>query len=55
MYQFKKIQPTKDIWNEIENSFDSTCFHTYEWNDYLKKIGHKLIYLSIYLSIYLRP
>ena len=51
IYTFKEIQPTKDIWNEIESSLDSTCFHTYEWTRYLKKIGHKPIYLSIYLSI----
>ena len=47
MYHFEKIQPTKEIWNEIENSFDSTCFHSQKWHRYLKRIGHKPIYLSM--------
>ena len=48
MYQFKFIQPTNEIWTQIEASCDSTCFHTKEWNAYLKRIGHRPICLSIY-------
>lgn len=47
MYQFKIIQPTQEIWKEIENSSDSTCFHTQKWNTYLKRIGHRPIMISV--------
>lgn len=47
MYQFKFIQPTNEIWTQIEASCDSTCFHTKEWNTYLKRIGHRPICISI--------
>lgn len=47
MYQFKIIHPNLSIWEEIENSYDSTCFHTQKWNTYLKRIGHKPLMISV--------
>lgn len=41
MYQFQIISPTNDVWNEIENSIDSTCFFSEKWHIYLNKIGFK--------------
>ena len=48
MYQFKTIEPSPEVWEEIEKSNDSTVFHSFKWHCYLKRIGHKPIYLSIY-------
>jgi hypothetical protein len=50
MYQFKIIQPSLETWKEIEKSNDSTCFHTKEWNTYLKRIGHRPYILSVLLD-----
>ena len=47
MYQFKTIEPSPEVWEEIEKSNDSTVFHSFKWHCYLKRIGHKPIYLSI--------
>lgn len=47
MFEFKIIHPTNGIWSEIENAYDSTCFHSRKWNTYLKRIGHKPFLLSV--------
>ena len=47
MYEFRTIHPTTEIWTEIENTYDSTCFHTHEWYTYLKRIGHRPFILSV--------
>ena len=39
MYTFNKVLYSKIPWKIIENSIDSTCFHSEKWNIYLKKIG----------------
>lgn len=41
MYQFKKIKPTEKIWDEIESSYDSTCYQTRYWYNYISNIGYK--------------
>lgn len=41
MYTFFVINPKKAHWNTIESSYDSTCFHTKKWNEYLSKTGTK--------------
>lgn len=41
MYTFKEISNSEIPWKKIENSLDSTCFHTEKWNIYLKRIGVK--------------
>ena len=50
MYDFKLINPTENIWKEIENSVDSTCFHSQAWYTYLKRIGHRPLILSVSLE-----
>ena len=39
VYYFEIIQPSHDIWRLIEQSEDSTCFHTEKWNNYIQRIG----------------
>ena len=38
-YQFKAVKADLVPWEDIEGSQDSTCFHTYQWCDYLRCIN----------------
>ena len=39
MYSFIVLNDKEIPWNMIESTYDSTVFHTKQWNDYIKKIG----------------
>ena len=41
VYHFERINPTDDDWSMIESSYDSTCFQTKKWYDYLKRIQYE--------------
>ena len=41
LYSFQEIRPSDTDWDKIEQSSDSTCFHTRQWNKYIKRIGYK--------------
>ena len=47
VYYFDIIQPSHDIWRLIEQSEDSTCFHTEKWNNYIQRIGFKTVVISV--------
>ena len=47
-YRFEKIEPTKEDWMRIEGAYDSTCYQTEKWYDYLKRIGVKPFIASAY-------
>ena len=47
VYYFEIIQPSHDIWRLIEQSEDSTCFHTEKWNNYIQRIGFKTVVISV--------
>ena len=46
-YTFYIEQPTSQTWRSIEQSADSTIFHTEKWCRYLKRIGYKTIVIRI--------
>lgn len=46
-YIFEKIIPTESDWNIIENSVDSSCFHTKKWADFVCSIGLHLFYVKV--------
>lgn len=39
MYSFKRITPSADDWNAIENTYDNTVYKTAAWFVFLEKIG----------------
>lgn len=41
-YSFERIVPTEVDWNLIENSVDSTCFHTRQWGEFVSSIGYRI-------------
>jgi hypothetical protein len=47
MYSFDIINPSMSDWKLIESAFDSTCFQTRQWCDFLRKIGKRLFILSV--------
>ena len=46
-YKFSFIEPSLSIWKDIENSPDSTVFHSNEWHAYLQRIAHKTLLVSV--------
>lgn len=48
MYNFKQINPTQNDWEQIEGAYDSTCYQTEKWYNYLRKIGVKPFVVSIF-------
>ena len=46
-YNFKHIEPTNDDWQRIESSYDSTCFHSEQWCNYLKRIHYQPFIVSV--------
>lgn len=48
MYDFNIIIPTADDWSKIENAYDSTCYQTKAWYNYICAIGYKPIIISVY-------
>ena len=38
-YKFERIEPTTEDWGRIEGAYDSTCYQTKKWYDYLQRIG----------------
>ena len=47
MYKFTKISQAEIPWDKIELCYDSTCFHSRQWHQYLNKIGHRSFVVSI--------
>ena len=47
MYSFIVLNDKEIPWNKIESTYDSTVFHTKQWNDYIKKIGRTPYVVSI--------
>ncbi len=47
MYNFNVIKPTFEDWEIIENSYDSTCYHSRHWFKYLIRIGCKPIVVEV--------
>lgn len=47
MYKFTKISQAEIPWDKIESCYDSTCFHSRQWHQYLNKIGHSTFVVSI--------
>lgn len=47
MYQFKIVNPNINVWNDIEHSIDSTCFHSQAWCKYVERIGYKVLIIEI--------
>lgn len=45
---FQKIDPTDEDWNIIESSYDSTCFQTKQWCDYLKRIHYEPFIVKVF-------
>lgn len=45
--QFEMITPTIRDWQRIASSPDCTCFHTYEWYDYLEHLGRRVLVVKI--------
>lgn len=41
MYNFQIINPSPADWDRIEKSYDSTCYQTKQWFDYIQCIGYK--------------
>lgn len=39
MYCFERIEPMMEQWREIEGAYDSTCYQSECWYNYLKRIG----------------
>lgn len=50
MYSFQKINPIKEDWSKIESSFESTVFHSQQWNNYLRRIGLVTITIKVLLN-----
>lgn len=46
-YSFYKEKPTPITWKAIEQSVESTCFHTEKWHNYLERIGYKTIVICV--------
>ena len=46
-YQFEQINPTAEEWQRIEDTYDSTCFHTKQWCDYLHRIHYAPIIIAV--------
>lgn len=47
IYNFRIIQPSSLDWDVIENAYDSTCYHTKQWYDYIRKIGYQPFVVAI--------
>lgn len=47
MYSFKIIDSKLVDWKNIENTYDSTCFHSQSWCKYLERIGCKVLIIEI--------
>lgn len=46
-YQFEQINPTAEEWQRIEETYDSTCFHTKQWCNYLHRIHYTPIIIAV--------
>lgn len=46
-YGFRRILPVEGDWNLIETAYDSSCFQTRQWYDYLKRIGYNPIVFAV--------
>lgn len=49
-FLFKHITPKENDWNIIEQSSQSTCFHTKEWHSYLLRIKYHPYVVAISLD-----
>lgn len=47
MYDFKIIKPTNTDWDKIEKSYDSTCYQTKQWYEYIQSIGYNSFIVAI--------
>lgn len=47
MYSFKKQQLQDVPWKSIEDSYDSTCYFSEEWINYLRRIGCKPLVIEV--------
>lgn len=45
MYSFRQLQPTEDLWKQIEKSPDATCFHTSAWGQHLQNTYHYNLFI----------
>lgn len=45
MYLFRQLQPTEDLWKQIEKSPDATCFHTSAWGQHLQNTYHYNLFI----------
>lgn len=46
-YSFKQIAPTQEDWNRIEAAYDSTCYQSQKWYQYLERIHYKPFIVSV--------
>ena len=46
-YTFELISPTETDWRQIENAYDSSCYQSFKWYIYLKRIGIKPFIVKI--------
>ena len=45
--RFCVISPKEEEWSQIESAYDSTCFQTKQWFDYLKKVGYRPFVVAV--------
>ncbi len=47
-FSFQQIVPTEKDWALIEASYDSTCYQTGKWSEYLRRIGYSPYIVKVY-------